>query len=302
MKIAFVFNGQGSQTVKMGKDLYEAYDAVKEVFDQTDIKDLCFYGPSEELNNTANTQICVFTVSLAIANLLKQNGLKPEYVAGLSLGEYSALCFSEALSLKDGLKIVKARGLLMADELADSDSGMVAVMNLSADKIEEIVEEVNQGGLCQIANYNSNSQIVITGINRALSKAAVLIKENGGRAVPLKVSGAFHSSLLDRASAKLYQILKDYEFKKPKFKVVYNISGKESDENIIDILSKQINHSVYFKQSIEYMIDQGVDTFVEIGPGKALSAFIRNINPEVKVYSVNDLSSYESLKRELIDE
>lgn len=296
MSIAFIFNGQGSQYVGMGKDLFDKYDEVKKIYNKTSISDLCFNGPIEILNKTENTQICIFTTSLAIASLL-QKDIKPEFVAGLSLGEYSALCFSEMISIDDGMEIVKERGTLMANELFNSNSGMAAVINFNEEKLTSILSKING---VSIANYNSNSQIVITGLNDCLDIACKKIKDEGGRIIPLKVSGAFHSPLLDNASVKLKSILKKYKFNSPKYRVVYNTYGNESDKDVVDILSLQINNPVYFRQSIEYMIENGVDTFIEIGPGKALSSFIKNINNRVRVYSVFDVESYESVKRELI--
>lgn len=298
MSIALIFAGQGSQFTGMGKDFYDKYEAARQVFDSIemdfDVKDVCFNGPKEILNDTAYTQSCILACSMAIYEVLKD--IQPSYVAGLSLGEYSALCASNVFSLKDALEIVRKRGLIMANALTKGTPKMVAIMNTDLKWIQEAVKEAG----CDIANYNSYNQIVITGLNENVDHAVSILKEKGARRmVPLKVSGAFHSPLLEKASLELNHVLNSYEIKDPKIPVVFNVTGKEENGNIIDLLTKQIKSSVLFYQSIEYMVDKGVDTFIEIGPGHTLSNLIRKINKEVHVFSVSSVSDFEKLKEEL---
>lgn len=305
MKIGFLFAGQGTQYVGMGKEFYDHYEEAKNVFDSVkldyDLKELCFNGSQEKLNDTAYAQSSLLTTSLAIAHVIKAQGILPEYVAGLSLGEYSALCFAGAFDVKDAALITRERGKIMANALPRGTSGMAAVLNLDEQVILEVCKQVTKDiGVCQIANYNCPGQIVISGTTLAIEEASKLLLEKGARRiVPLNVSGAFHSSLLEDASKQLNKVLKQATITKPKMKVVYNISGKEEDADITEILTKQIKSSVYFMQSIKYMIDQGVDTFIEIGPGTTLKGFVRKISRDVKVYSVENCDTLQKMLDEV---
>lgn len=307
MKLGFIFAGQGAQYIGMGKELYDNYPQAKEVFDSVkldfDVKKLCFNGDTRVLNDTAYAQPAIFTTSLAIANVIKSKGIVPDYVAGLSLGEYSALCFANSFSVEDGAQIVRERGKLMAYSLPKETSVMYAILNLSEERIKQSLQEVKDIGICEIANYNCPGQIVITGEEKATRIASEKCMEKGARRVmKLNVSGAFHSSLLNEASKRLNEILNNYNIKKPNIPVVYNIYGSENyDDSITDILTKQIRSSVYFMQSISYMIDKGVDAFIEIGPGKVLKGFVRKINSDVPVYSVEDINSLEKMLEEIKD-
>lgn len=302
MKIGFLFAGQGSQKVGMGLDFYNSYPMVKELYDSLsldfDIKDLCFNGPKEQLDQTEYAQSCILLTSYVISQVLKEYGIIPEIVAGLSLGEYSALCYAGIYSIQDALKIVGERGKIMQQALPAGTSTMAAVLNTEIEVIQEVCAEVN--GICEIANYNCPGQIVITGQKAAIEEASKLLLERGARRViPLAVSGAFHSSLLEDASKQLNEVLNQYVANKANIPVVYNYTGKESEENIIDILTKQIKSSVYFWQTIEYMLEQGVDTFIEIGPGSTLKGFIKKINRDVKVYSIENKENLEQMIGEL---
>lgn len=296
MKIGFLFAGQGSQKVGMGADLYTEYGRAKEIYDSVnldfDVKQLCFEGPAEKLNDTAYAQSCIVATSLAIANILSQQGIRPDYVAGLSLGEYSAITYAGAMSVTDACAIVRQRGMIMADALPAGTTKMVAVMAMEETVILQACEAVKDIGSCSIANYNAPGQIVITGENRAVDKAVEILKEKGlRRAIPLNVSGAFHSPLLENASQQLKAVLEKYEISQPQLPVIYNVTGTESDKPVTDLLVSQIKSSVRFMQSVEYMISQGVDTFVEIGPGNSLAGFVRRINRDIPVYTVEDIPS-----------
>lgn len=300
MKLGFIFAGQGAQYVGMGKELYAEYEEARKVYDSVNVdftlKNVCFEGPKDMLDDTAYAQCCILTTSLAIAEVVKAQGITPDYVAGLSLGEYSALCFAGAMNVNDAANIVRARGKLMANALPKGTTSMAAVLNTPEDVILETCKEVAEIGLCQIANYNCPGQIVITGEKAAVEKASELLLEKGARrVVPLNVSGAFHSSLLEDASQELNKVLHQYDLKKPEIPVIYNVSGKEEEGDIIDILTRQIKSSVYFTQTLEYMIAQGVEAFVEIGPGNALSSFVRKTSRDIPVYSVDSKESLEKM-------
>lgn len=301
MKIGFLFAGQSTQYVGMGQDLYEKYDIAKNIYNTKldfDVKDLCFNGPLEKLSETKYSQPCIFLTSLAIANILRDNGIEPEYVAGLSLGEYSALTFANAFNVNDAIKIISYRGKIMQEALPENKTGMLAVLALDEKTIKKAIKGID--GLIEIANYNCPGQIVLTGEKDALEKAIEPLTNAGARrCIFLNVSGAFHSSLLNDASDKLFEELNKYEVKEPSYKVVYNTLGTPSNDDIRTILKSQIKSSVRFEQSIRYMIENGVDTFIEIGPGSALSGFVKKTNRDVKVYSVSTCEQIETVIGEL---
>lgn len=304
MKIGFIFAGQGAQYVGMGKELYDHFPEAKAVYDQAqidiDVKKVCFEGPEDILNETSYAQPCILTTSLAIAKVVEAHGIKPDYVAGLSLGEYSALAYANAMSISDAVKIVRARGQIMSEALPAKTTSMAAVLAMEAKKIQEVIEDIDG---VTIANYNCPGQIAITGYKEAVEVASEKLKEAGAkRVIPLKVSGAFHSPLLEAASQKLKIELGKYDLNVPEIPVVYNISGQEENGNLIDILTKQIKSSVYFYQSLQYMIGQGVEAFIEIGPGKALSAFVKKTDRNIPVYSVDSIESLNKMLGALKDE
>ncbi len=292
MKIAFCFAGQGAQYIGMGKDFYENLELVKKIYDAfPEIKDLCF-NENELLNQTAYAQKAMLLTSYAIANALKEKGIVPEFACGLSLGEYSALAFANAWKIEDAIEIISNRGRIMQNALPLGTTKMAAIIGLDRNTILETLKKVDTG-VVEIANYNCPGQIVITGTNEAVDKAcALLLEAKARRAIPLNVSGAFHSSLLNNASVELKEVLDRFVPAKPTYRIVYNVSGKEETHPLNDILKDQICHSVYFEDSVKYLLEQGVDTFVEIGPGKALTGFIRKISPTATIYNVSDYNGY----------
>lgn len=291
-KTALVFPGQGAQYTGMAKDLYESFEVAKEVIDRAD--SLMDFGlismmhdedKKSELSKTENTQPALLTHSMAIMEILsKYESFKYDACLGLSLGEYSALTAANAMDFKDAVSLVRKRGLIMSNEVADGEGAMCAVIGASRELIEECILKL-ESGTVEIANYNSPAQIVISGEKAAVEEAAVLLKENGAkRAIMLDVSGPFHSSLLKGAGEKLKLELDKVDMKEPSVDVVSNVDAnihKDPDE-IKSILVKQVYSSVLWEDSISKLIDEGFDRFIEIGPGKTLRAFIKKIASKKK--------------------
>ena len=299
-KIGFVYAGQGSQVVGMGKSFYDNYQVAKDVFDQIDldidVKKLCFEGPIEELSKTSNTQPCMVAVAVVATKLLKENGINPDYVAGLSLGEYSALNAAGVLDDQTAINLVRFRGQAMEEAAAGIESKMIAIIGLDRDLLNEAVNEASELGVVSIANYNCPGQLVIGGEAKAVTKASELALEKGARrAIPLNTSGPFHTKLLEAASVKLKERFETVTFNEMKVPVIFNSTAKElaEDTTVAKMLEKQVMSSVYFEDSIRYMIANGVDTIIEIGPGKVLSGFVRKINRKIKTYQVEDQASLE---------
>jgi len=301
-RIAFVFPGQGSQYVGMGKSLAEKFPQIKESFNlanQTlgfDLTNLCFHGPEEELQQTANTQPAILTVSIACYNLLKDRGIQAEVTAGHSLGEYSALVAAGALDFSTALRLVRKRGQLMQEAASKGVGGMAAILGLDGQKTREACAEAGKIGIVEPVNYNCPGQIVIAGENEALDEALKIAKEKGAkRAVRLAVSGPFHSSLMQPVSEKLALELENINFSEPEIPVVTNVSGTylREAEKIKEALVQQVCSSVQWEESIKNMTAQGVDTFIEVGPGKVLSGLIKKISKNVQILHVEDLDSLE---------
>ncbi len=300
MKIAFLFGGQGAQYSGMGKELYDNFEVCKDVFDRADnalgfkISELCF-GENEDLNKTEFTQPAILTMSMAVFELMKQKGLKPDYAAGLSLGEYSALVASGAFDFEEAVCLVRKRGRFMTEAVPAGVGAMSAVLNLDAEKILEACNEASSVGKVMIANYNAPGQIVIAGETAAVAKAEELVLEKGAkRAVRLNVSGPFHTSLLKPASDRLNVELQNITVNKMEFPVVTNLTGDVVlEENVVDTLTKQVMNPVKWEQTVRKFIELGVDTFVELGPGKTLSSFVKKVSKEVSIYNVEDIKSLE---------
>ncbi|QIB26230.1 ACP S-malonyltransferase [Caloranaerobacter azorensis] len=308
-KIAFIFPGQGAQYVGMGMDIVENYRAAAEVFDIAneslgfDLKRLCFEGPNEELIKTENTQPAILTTSIAILKVIDELGLKAEITAGLSLGEYSSLVYSGAFKFEEAVKLVKVRGKLMQETVPFGVGTMAAIIGLERDVVEEVVRESSDVGVVECANYNCPGQIVISGEVKAVEKACDIAKEKGAKkALKLSVSAPFHSSLLRPAGDKLNEELKKVSIAEMKTKVVSNVTAKiiENESEIRELLSKQVFMPVLWQDSIEFMIKYGIDTFIEIGPGKSLSSFVKKtakkLGVKVTTINVENMTTLSKLK------
>jgi [acyl-carrier-protein] S-malonyltransferase len=301
MKIAFLFGGQGSQVVGMGHDVYEHYASSKAIFDQAncdfDIKDVCFNGPQERLNQTQYTQPSLLLTSLAIAEALTSEGILADVCAGLSLGEYSALCYAKALDVNQAIDVVVKRGRLMQEALPTDTSGMAAVLSSDLHTLQKIIKECQSEchEVLEIANYNSPSQTVISGQRAILGMAVKRLKEASIRVLPLNVAGAFHTSLVKKAGKQLSSILQTIDFKEPQLPVLFNVSGA-IEPDIAHALTQQISTSVQWVKTIQSMHAMGVDVFVEISPKSTLDKLVKQILPEAKVYTVSDVKGIEMLK------
>ncbi len=310
MKKAFLFPGQGAQVVGMGKDIYEKYEEARKIYDKAseilgiDIKKLCFEGPEEELNKTENTQIAILVTSLAILEVLKSKGIEAEIACGLSLGEYCALIYSGIISFEDGISLIKKRGYYMGNLIPDEEYSMAAVIGLDSGKIEEICKELKDFGKFIVpANYNCSTQTVVSGVKEAVEEAMEKLKEAGAkRVIPLKTSGPFHTEKLIEAKKAYEKELENITFniEKSNVKVIKNLDGTyyNSDDNIKEILAKHIISSVRFDRAIKLMQEEGVEEYIEIGPGRTLTGFVRKDNKEAKTYNINSLESLEKYLEE----
>ncbi|MGI8468599.1 MAG: ACP S-malonyltransferase [Pyrinomonadaceae bacterium] len=308
-KIAFVFPGQGSQAVGMGKDLYDNFAASKQVFQEADdalgfsLSELCFAGNEADLQLTANTQPAILTTSIAAYRAMESAGFpNPDFVAGHSLGEYSALVTAGALSFADAVKTVRRRGTYMQEAVPFGTGAMAAILGLDLPAIEKVCAEVSERFICSPANINSPSQIVIAGDAEGIDQAIELSKTRGAkRAIKLNVSAPFHCALMFPAQEKLEKDLREINFSDLKFTVIENVSAKAntSGERAREALTEQVSSPVRWAESVENLILKGVDTFVEVGAGKVLSGLVRQINRGVRCLNVEDTESLKNTSESL---
>ena len=306
MKLAILYAGQGSQHPGMGKDLYERYPAFREAFDAADLdfdlRSVCFDDPEGVLNLTQYTQPCMVAFAAGVTAVLKENGVKADDLAGLSLGEYSALEAAGVFTAKQAVELAAFRGRAMADAAKGIECGMTAVMNLDRDALAKCCEEASALGCVQICNYNCPGQLVIGGEKAAVEKAAELAKAAGARrCIPLKVSGPFHTPLMAPAGDALAERFHTVEFREPQIPVIFNCLGAERPDGaaIPELLVRQVQSSVYMEDSLRRMAAMGLDALVEIGPGKALSGFVKKTVPELPVYAVETAAELEQLTETL---
>ena len=307
--VAFIFPGQGSQTVGMGKDIWDNFTEAREVFTEADdalgfkISSLCFEGPQTSLNLTSNTQPAILTVSVAALRVLRHRvGIEPNYFAGHSLGEYAALIAAEALEFYDGVKTVQKRGQYMQEAVPEGEGGMAAILGLQREEVEKACRTAASGAVVTPANFNCPGQIVISGQIDALWRAMSLAEEMGARRiVPLPVSAPFHCELMIPAGKRLQEHLQGVSIGALTHPVVTNVEATENREagRVKELLVKQMSHPVLWEDSVRTMLAQGVDTFVEIGPGQVLSGLVRKIERSATVISVEDTKGLISLENKL---
>jgi len=300
-KIAFVFAGQGAQAPGMGKGFFEMSEAAREVFAAADkirpgTSVQCFEGTEEELQETKNTQPCLYTVEMAAAQAVKEAGIDCDVCAGFSLGELSALTYAGAMSLEDGLRIVNRRAALMQECAEQSDTSMAAVIKLTNEQVEQVCGRFDK---IYPVNFNCPGQVTVSGDANEMIAFADAVKEAGGRAKVLKVNGAFHSPYMTPAAEGFSEELDKYEFSAPVKTVYSNFTGAQYHDNIKEYLVSQINNPVRWETIVRDMIENGVDTFIELGPGKTLTGLIKRISSDVKLFNVSVPEDITKIKEEL---
>lgn len=303
-KIAFIYPGQGAQKAGMGKDFYENSESARAVFDRAseildlDMKELCFE-ENDRLDLTEYTQAALVTTCLAMTKVVSEHGIRPDVTAGLSLGEYCAIAIAGGMSEEDAIRTVRKRGILMQNTVPAGEGAMAAVLGLEASAIEEVIADIEG---VTIANYNCPGQIVITGVTAKVEEASEKLKTAGAkRVVMLNVSGPFHSPLLKSAGEELLKELENVEIHKLEIPYVTNVTAEyvQNEEEIKGLLGQQVSSSVRWEQSIRKMIEEGVDTFVEIGPGKTLAGFMRKISRDVAMYNIGTWEDVEKVAEAL---
>jgi len=290
-RIAFVFSGQGDQYAGMGKELYDTNPVAKQIMDKLEsmregtIRQ-CFEGTPLELRQTSNAQPCLFAMEMAGAKVLESMGIKPSAVAGFSLGEVVAITYANSVSMEQGFELVCERGKIMQAEAEKHNATMVAVVKLSADQVRDTASKYTK---VYPVNFNCPGNVSVAGDSEQLKAFGEDVKALGGRAIPIYVAGAFHSPLMEPASRQFAEVLRDVDMQTPSVDVYANLTAKPYDDEIKDTLSRQIANPVLWEDSIRNMIDAGIDTFIEIGPGKTLSNMIAKISADVKVYCIKDM-------------
>jgi len=303
-KTAFIFPGQGSQSVGMGLDFYQEYDGVREIFDMAEeitrinISRLCFKGPFDELTQTVNLQPSVTAVNLACLFAIEKEGVRPDISAGHSLGEYSAMHASSVVSKEDTIRLVFKRGELMHREATQYTGSMHAIIGLPIHTVEELVGEIQKEGIVAVANHNTEQQIVITGAPDMVKKVSALATSRGAKAIPLKVSGAWHSELIKGAQEKFGDFMESVNFSTPDRPVLFNLTADYAvnTDDIKSIMVRQLCSPVKWYDSVRRLMAENVEVFVEVGPGKVLTGLIKKILPKdypCKIYTVNSMKQLE---------
>ena len=303
-KVAFIFPGQGSQYIGMGKEFFENFRVAREVFQEADdvlhlpISSLCFQGPEEALKLTENTQPAVLTASIAVLRVLQaEKGVVPHLAAGHSLGEYSALVVSGALAFADAVQIVRLRGRFMQEAVPVGEGAMAAILGMERGQVEKLCEEAAQGEVLTPANFNCPGQIVIAGHVKAIERAMERVKQQGKKAVPLPVSAPFHSPLMKPAGERLEKILEGIPIRDLKIPVVTNVEAdiNRSKERVKELLVTQVWSPVRWEESMQKITGDGIDQILEIGPGKVLSGLMKRINPKVETKNIEDIQTLKKI-------
>jgi [acyl-carrier-protein] S-malonyltransferase len=303
--IAFIFPGQGSQYVGMGREFFQNFPLAKQTFEEADdalglhLSQLCFAGPESELKLTFNTQPSILTVSVAILRVLfSETGIKPTLLAGHSLGEYTSLIAAGALPFSDGVRITRLRGKFMQEAVPVGEGSMAAILGLSKGEVEKICADAALDQVVTPANYNSPEQLVISGHKEAVERASTTATERGARVVSLPVSAPFHCSLMRPAAEKLGEELKKISFSEITIPVISNAEAAiyPSKEEIQKILTKQVDHPVRWEESMNLLLQDGIKTVIEVGPGRVLSGLIKRISQEVKILNVEDINGLKNLE------
>lgn len=302
--IAFIFPGQGSQYVGMGRELFENFSLAKKIFEEADdtlhfsVSALCFKGPEEALKLTENTQPAVLTTSVAALKVLQaEKGMAPQFTAGHSLGEYSALVASEALTFSQAVKVVRLRGKFMQEAVPVGEGAMAAVLGMEREQIEKLCEEISSGEVLAPANFNSPGQIVIAGHSKAVQRAIERVKQEGKKAVLLPVSAPFHSSLMKPAGERLEKALEEISVSDLKIPVVTNVEAEAntSKDRVKELLVAQVSRPVRWEESMRNMIGKGIELVLEIGPGKVLSGLMKRIDSRVETKNLEDLQTLKKI-------
>ena len=302
--IAFIFPGQGSQYVGMGRELFENFSVAKKIFEEADdtlhfsVSALCFKGPEEALKLTENTQPAVLTTSVAALKVLQaEKGVAPQFTAGHSLGEYSALVASEALTFSQAVKVVRLRGKFMQEAVPVGEGAMAAVLGMEREQVEKLCEEISSGEVLAPANFNSPGQIVIAGHSKAVQRAIERVKQEGKKAVLLPVSAPFHSSLMKPAGERLEKALEEISVSDLKIPVVTNVEAEAntSKDRVKELLVAQVSSPVRWEESMRKMVEKGIEQVLEIGPGKVLSGLMKRIDSRVETKNLEDLQTLKKI-------